>query len=53
MTYTTRELELAVEAAALRHACLQCLALLTDGDAEAKDADRVIDLLEAVLNPED
>lgn len=42
-------LELAVEIAALRYACSKALALLQDGDAEAKDADRVEKLLETVL----
>jgi hypothetical protein len=40
---------LAVQAGALRHACIQALELLQDGDAEAKDADRVEKLLETVL----
>jgi hypothetical protein len=52
-------LELIVEIAALRYACTKALALLQDGDAEAKDgvfclleakdADRVEKLLETVL----
>jgi hypothetical protein len=42
-------LELAVEVAALRYACTKALALLQNGDAEAKDADRVKKLLETVL----
>ena len=52
-------LEMAVEIAALRYACSKALALLQDGDAEAKDgvfclleakdADRVEKLLETVL----
>lgn len=42
-------LELAVEIAALRYACTKALELLQDGDAEAKDADRVEKLLETVL----
>lgn len=42
-------LELIVEIAALRYACKQALDLLQDGDAEAKDADRVEKLLETVL----
>jgi hypothetical protein len=42
-------LELAVEVAALRYACIKALALLQDGDAQAKDADRVEKLLETVL----
>jgi hypothetical protein len=42
-------LELFVEIAALRYACIKALALLQNGDAEAKDADRVEKLLETVL----
>ena len=42
-------LEMAVEIAALRYACIKALALLQDGDAQAKDADRVEKLLETVL----
>ena len=42
-------LELIVEIAALRYACTKALALLQDGDAEAKHADRVEKLLETVL----
>lgn len=42
-------LELVVEIAALRYACTKALELLQNGDAEAKDADRVEKLLETVL----
>lgn len=42
-------LDLIVEIAALRYACTKALDLLQDGDAEAKDADRVEKLLETVL----
>jgi hypothetical protein len=48
-TYTETELFLASQIGALRYGCEQALALLRDGDAEAKDADRVEKLLETVL----
>ena len=44
-----RTLELIVEIAALRYACTKALDLLQDGNAEAKDSDRVEKLLETVL----
>lgn len=47
--YTETELDLAAQIGALRYACFQCLALLLNGDAEAQDAERIISLLETIL----
>ena len=44
-------LHLAAEYGALKHACTQALALLTDPEADDADADRVTRLLEVVLSP--
>jgi hypothetical protein len=42
---------IAADYGALKHACIEALALLTDPEADDADADRVIRLLEVVLSP--
>lgn len=45
-------LDLAARVGALTYACQRALELLENGDAEARDADRVTALLHIVLNAE-
>ena len=45
----TSLVELYVEVGALRYACTEALKLLTDPDAEAADADKVVTLLQKIL----
>ena len=46
-------LNLIIENAALKLGCSKALALLLDGDAEAKDAENIIRLLKSVLELND